>query len=439
MSDACPEGFSAWPLDQRNAFFASRARAYDEERRGSGGAEWARAPKLAIGGAAPPPVSEDDYGEQAPHGPFDDVAPEGEPSESVELPVISAAAFAGVEPPERRWIVKDMIPDRTVTIVSGDGGGGKTTLKLHLAVAIAGRCPWLGHNPDPGPVLFVTAEDEEEEIHRRIYAIAKGLNVELSDLVDLHIVPLAGQDAVMGAPEGKAALITPTAVFRGLVALVERIRPRLVILDALADVYAGEENARAQARQFIGLLRGLAIRNDLAVVLIAHPSLSGMASGSGTSGSTAWSNSVRARLYLERVLDEGNREIDPDLRVLRVKKSNYGPVGLELRLRSQNGAFVLDGPAGGFDKLAADSKAERVFLDLLAAFEAQGRDVSPNLSNSYAPSVFEKHPQAEGVTRRQFIAAMERLLASERVRVETSGPPSRRHKRLTIAPAKEET
>ena len=89
-------------------------------------------------------------------------------------------------------------------------------------------------------MLIVTAEDDEEEIHRRLAAIAKGLTVELSDLADLHIVPLAGQDAVMGAPEGKAALIAPTTVFRGLLALVERIRPRLVVLDALADVYAGE-------------------------------------------------------------------------------------------------------------------------------------------------------------------------------------------------------
>ena len=323
-----------------------------------------------------------------------------------------------------------MIPDRTVTILSGDGGGGKTTLKLQLATAIAGARPWLGYDPDPGPVLVVTAEDDEDEIHRRIAAIAKSLDVDLSDLGDLHIVPLAGQDAVMGAPEGKAALIAPTAVFRGLVALVERIRPRLVVLDALADVYGGEENARAQARQFITLLRGLAIKNDLAVVLIAHPSLSGMASGSGTSGSTAWSNSVRARLYLERILDESNREIDPDVRVLRVKKSNYGPVGLELRLRWQNGSFVLDGPAGGFDKLAADAKAERVFLDLLAAFEAQGRDVSPKRSPSYAPTVFAKHPHNEGITTKGFADAMERLLATNRLRIEPIGPPSRQYKRL---------
>jgi ElaB/YqjD/DUF883 family membrane-anchored ribosome-binding protein len=159
-------------------------------------------------------------------------------------------------------------------------------------------------------------------------------------------------------------------------------------------------------------LGGLAIDHDLAIVLIAHPSLTGISTGSGSSGSTAWNNSVRSRLYLERIKDDDGREIDPDLRVLRVKKANYGPAGIELRLRWRNGAFILDGPTGGFDKLAADAKAERVFLDLLAAFTAQGRDVSSKTSSAYAPAVFAKHPNAEGISKQAFACTMERLLAA---------------------------
>jgi hypothetical protein len=48
-------------------------------------------------------------------------------------------------------------------------------------------------------------------------------------------------------------------------------------------------------------LRGLALETSSTALLLAHPSLSGMASGSGTSGSTAWSNSVRSRLYLTSI------------------------------------------------------------------------------------------------------------------------------------------
>ena len=355
---------------------------------------------------------------------------EDEPA--AELPVISAAAFAGKPVPPRRWILQDMIPDRTVSIVAGDGGDGKTTLMLQLAAAMAGTKPWLGYNPESGGVLFVSAEDDLDENHRRLAAIAISLGVALAGLGDLHIVPLAGKDAVMATPQAKVGLLAPTAVFHGLVALVERIKPRLVILDALADVFGGEEIARAQARQFISLLRGLAIDHNLAVVLIAHPSLNGMKEG--TSGSTAWSNSVRSRLYLERVKD-GEREIDANRRVLSVKKSNYGPVGLELRLRWSNGAFVLDGPATGFDKLAAEAKAETVFLALLRAYDDQGRRVSPNPGSNYAPVVFAGDDDAEGVTNKALARAMTKLLKANRIHIEKVGPQSRQRDKLTPGPA----
>jgi RecA-family ATPase len=186
--------------------------------------------------------------------------------------------------------------------------------------------------------------------------------------------------------------------------------------------YAANENSRPEARQFIGLLRRLAIDFDLTVLLLAHPSLTGLNSGSGTSGSTAWSNSVRSRLYLERRKDGDGQEPDPDLRVLRLKKANYARAGAEIGLRWQAGRFNLDGPAGGFDKLAADAKADAIFLELVARFEREGRDVSASPSPSYAPKVFAEHPDAKGLTARALRAAMDRLFTAKRPR---SKPPGR--------------
>jgi hypothetical protein len=343
MSAAYPKGFSSWTLDERNAYFAAAAEAYVEKSR-----------RPEHPSALETEGLEDALARAVPKWIAEPIS---------ELPVVSAASLADKPIPPRRSIVPDMIPDRTVTIVAGDGGDGKTTLKLQLAVAVAGARPWLGYNPEPAPVMFLSAEDDLDELHRRLASIAASLDVALAEFSDLHLIPLAGRDAVMGLPQGKTGIVTATSGFSGLVALVKRISPRLVVLDALADVFGGEENARAQARQFIGLLRGLAIDHNLAVALIAHPSLTGISSGSGTSGSTAWSNSVRSRLYLERVKGDDGREFDADLRVLSVKKANYGPAGVELRLRWRNGSFILDGPAGGFDKLAAEAKAEHVFLD----------------------------------------------------------------------------
>src|SRR4029078_8585315 len=133
---------------------------------------------------------------------------------------------------------------------------------------------------------------------------------------DLHIVSLAGADAVL-ATEGPKRKLDATPRFHELKASVAELRPPLLVLDTLADFFAGDEISRTHARQFIGMLRGLAIEFERCILLLAHPSLSGMSSGSGTSGSTAWSNSVGSRLYLERVKDDRGVEQDTDARVLK--------------------------------------------------------------------------------------------------------------------------
>ena len=349
-----------------------------------------------------------------------------------ELPILAGDSLAGLEIPLRRWIVQDLIPDRTVTMLSGDGGIGKSLLALQLAIAVSMQREWIGTLPEYGPAIYVSAEDDRDELHRRVAGIAAKQGIDLTDLRDLHMIPLAGSDAVMGVPEGKANLIRETAVWRGLVQHVERLRPRLIVLDTLADVFAGNEIARQEARQFVGQLRGLALRFELAVVLLAHPSLDGLRSGSGTSGSTAWSNSVRSRLYIEKLKMEDDSDIDPDLRVLRVKKANYGPSGNDITLRWASGCFGLEGSGNSLERIAADAKADDVFLTMLKQFRTEGRDVCARQCSTYAPNVFASHPDLKGVRKRDFLDAMNRLLKEGKISVETFGPPSRQRTRLVI-------
>lgn len=141
---------------------------------------------------------------------------------AVDLPVVSAATLAGADVTPRHWIVEDMIPSRTVTIAGGDGGVGKSTLLLQLAAAVASGRQWIGMATERASVVFVSAEDDIEELHRRLAAIASGLDVDLAELRDLYIVPLAGHDAIMGAPEGKTGTIKETAVWRSLVRIITR-------------------------------------------------------------------------------------------------------------------------------------------------------------------------------------------------------------------------
>ena len=368
------------------------------------------------------------------NGPFaDHFWPEVEPQAPLELRSFAASTLAQKDVPARPWLVRDVVPGRQVTLLFGDGATGKSLLAMQLGVATATGRDWIGLTPEAGPAIYVGAEDDEDEIHRRLIDISSAKNLGLCDLNHFHIVPLAGLDAVLAEPESRGSeRLKGTRVWAALVEKVKAIRPRLLVIDTLADAFAGNENSRPQARQFISLLRGLAIDYDLAVVILAHPSVSGMSQGSGTSGSTGWNNSARSRLYFERVVED-KVEPDPNRRVLTVKKVNYGRVGQDFRVRWVRGAFVIDGGGSGDDfRSTASASADAKFLELLALLTAQGRDVTDKPGKTYAPKFFAGLPNAGMITKHGFTSAMERLLAANKIKVVWFGPPSRQRSKLVV-------
>ncbi len=348
---------------------------------------------------------------------------------SDSLCAFTASEFASRDVPQREELVEALIPHKAVTLLAGDGGTGKSLLALQLAVAVQLGSGWIGRGVQRrGPVIYLSAEDDRDELHRRLSAIVAAEGANFDDLKSLHLAPLVGQDAVLATETSRYA-IGPTALFRALESRCQRTRPELVVLDTLSDLFGGDENNRVHARQFVGLLRGLAIRQDCSVLLLAHPSLSGLNSGSGTSGSTGWNNSVRSRLYLERC---GSDEDDQDTRILKAKKANYGPVGTEIRIRWDRGVFRTENGNSGV-ALAREAKAERVFLAMLDAYQAEGRNVNASGGRTYAPTVFAADKaRSEGVSQRAFTDAMNRLFEAGRIRSEEHGPQSKRRSRIVI-------
>ena len=89
-----------------------------------------------------------------------------------------------------------------------------------------------------------------------------------------------------------------------------------------------------------GIIRRLrhSVNGAVRKIVLAHPSLSGLDRGSGTSGSTAWHNAVRSRLFLTRPEPVDGFSLDPDLRVLKTVKSNYARAGEAIGLRRRDGS-----------------------------------------------------------------------------------------------------
>ena len=201
--------------------------------------------------------------------------------------------------PPREWAVQDRIPSRQVALLSGEGAIGKSILELMLGVAHVTGKDWLGSLPEPGGAFYFGCEDDEKELRLRLGPIVAHYGTTFDNLKagGFRFQSLAGQDAVLGAPN-RNGTIEPTALFDQLLEQASDLKPKHIGIDTAADVFAGNEIDRAQVRQFINLLRRLAIVSNGSVLLLTHPSLTGINTGTGLSGSTAWHNSVRSRMYM---------------------------------------------------------------------------------------------------------------------------------------------
>lgn len=387
------------------------------------------------------------------HSIMDDVARVSEPSgdygqpgkangKTTPLPFIDMSQWDCTPTPARQWYVPNHIPSRQPTLISGEGAIGKSILLLQLLAASSLSQPWIGlFDPKPGPTIYLGAEDEQDEIRRRLAAILDYHSARFADLIagGFKALAYAGKDAVL-AEFDRGGRIRPTALFQQVYFEAIALRPSAIVVDTVSDVYLGDEIKRDQVRQFGSLMRKLAIDADTAVIMSSHPSQSGMKSGSGLSGSTQWHNTVRARAYFRKPTGEdddgnGGDETRPDdgRRELHFLKNQFGPLGLRIPLRWSNGLWLPPASSPDDAKAAVAEQMDELFMGLLRRFTAQGRDVSPNPSPNYAPARFAEQPEAKKAkaSGRTLAAAMERLLAAGKIKVgKTAGPLSRQRDRL---------
>ena len=150
-----------------------------------------------------------------------------------------ASTLAGKPVPVRPFHVPGFIPGRTVTLLNADGGMGKSLIALQLCCATALGRKWLNREVEPGRALFISAEDDQDELHRRLADIAQAEGIDLRELDALTLRSLAGEDALL-ALEVKGGALKATSLFNEIEKHVTEIEPRIVVLDTLADLFPRE-------------------------------------------------------------------------------------------------------------------------------------------------------------------------------------------------------
>lgn len=152
-----------------------------------------------------------------------------------------------------RWLLPGLIPLRTLTLVAGVGGLGKSTWLAGVAARLS-----RGDLGGPGDVVIVSYEDAAEEVLRPRVEAAQG------DLGRVHEVVTEGLTEIdpVRLPRDLAELV----------ACVNEVEARLVIIDpivAAIDV-ALDAHKDQHVRSILGQLVQLAEDAECAVALVGH-------------------------------------------------------------------------------------------------------------------------------------------------------------------------
>ncbi|MBN9406651.1 MAG: AAA family ATPase [Burkholderiales bacterium] len=288
-------------------------------------------------------------------------------------PLLTPVDVAGVlthPSPPPRFVWDGYCPRGVVTLLGAHGGTGKSTIALMLAAAVATGRELFGIATDAAPVVFASFEDGAHIVRHRLAHICQCWGIEPAELAGLHIVDGTANPELFTSDGRGPGDVTPA--YGELLALVQQTGAGLVVVDNASDAYGGDEIQRRQVRAFMRALAVIAREADAAVLLLAHvdkgTSRKERSDTEGYSGSTAWHNSARSRIFMSR---------DDGVLTLAHQKSNLA------KLREP---LALQWPEGGLPEAvqalspAVQGISDRVdtqaLLRLIAEFSERGEHVT---------------------------------------------------------------
>ena len=281
-------------------------------------------------------------------------------------------------PPAFAW--HGYVPRGEVCLLGAHGGMGKSTIALMLAVAAAIGRPLFGADTVQCKVLFASLEDGHHVVRLRLAHICRQWDIDPQDLEGRLLIVDGTENPELFTAEARGSgESTPT--YHELTALAQAHQVGLRGGRNASDAFGADEINRRQVRAFMRSLSQVARSTGCAVLLLAHVDKNTSRArkaegGEGYSGSTAWHNSARSRLFMTRAED--------GTLTLEHQKCNLAKLQEPITLTWPDGGLPIlesDAPAiSGFaDRVQGrvDDAAAAELLALIAEFEGRGQYASP--------------------------------------------------------------
>ena len=191
------------------------------------------------------------------------------------------------QPAPIKYLVKRWLPEKSLVMLHGKSGNGKTFIVLDMVLHIAaGKPDWFGNKVNPGLVIYLAGEGHA------------GLKGRLTAWKTKHNPPkgsvkfkLSRHGANLDKPDGYQFVI------EHLRALPEK--PVIIVIDTLHTFLSGDENSSQDANKMLDACRALKREFDCTVLLVHHTGHNDDTQGRAR-GSSAWFAAMDSDISVQR-------------------------------------------------------------------------------------------------------------------------------------------
>ena len=187
----------------------------------------------------------------------------------------------GDEPPEREWLVENLLEKSKTVLCASIGGLGKSLLFLDLALKVSfGNGMWLNKRiTKGGNVVILSAEDDRSEVHRRV-ATLDPLNQRATAPYDVFAlsIPDTSNPLILLKEDNQGLNITAAA--NELISELESIKNlELVIIDPVQSFVTAPITTSQEAGQlYCQFCASIASKFNCVVVSLHHMSKTALTS-----------------------------------------------------------------------------------------------------------------------------------------------------------------
>lgn len=382
-----------------------------------------------VADSAPEPIDAPADGEETPHAP-------------AEPPLwVDADDFDPQDVPRRPWLVPGYLMRGAVSLLSGAGSAGKSSIVIAWAVHGSLGFPFGRFQPAGSTKwLIYNTEDDRDEQRRRITATLTHLNRHPEDLAGRVIRCGPTKVGTLIEVDANAGTIRFTAAWHQLMDLIDAHKPDVVVLDPLVELHTAEENDNTMLRAVVAHLRAMAQAKKIAVLLLHHARKGALAGDmDGARGASSIVGAARIHLTVATMTREEAQELGQPVEHRRLffrvdgAKQNYAPVQEadwhELR--------PFEMPSGEMVAAALPWQPPNATLTadmLIIAARALGRgfDGVPCSEGTRSPEYYRLAFERDGIPRPLHKAVLDTLKADGAARIVRWYDPDTRKKRDRI-------